>query len=357
MWTRWWASGAGVVCGAAMRCNRYDAGNYNRVGDHSTVLVFGEVHTALLQNSTALARHQVTALLDRVDGERARRFDRPIPHVVSPDDLTGVDCVLPSAVRRDTRCVGTVVGHTAVTGGHIVQGSARTCLSVVRRSSHRLPWSHYLTRPGTVESIGKTDVRDVALGFLAGPRRDTTLDVGAVSRRLVDGTQASPLLDRRPPFRSSRTTLRWVLLPATGEPTATFTIEDGAARTLTIRLDDPDREAVAGLCADLALHDWLLTTLVSLLDKHLPRPGPLPQRVRNLGPAVESLLHLWMPAARTPASLLPLWEELDQRSKLSRQWHTSVDRLRDHLALSTISLLAEAGPPLSSGGEEVRGPI
>ena len=304
------------------------------------------MHTALLQNSTALPQHQVTALLDKSTGVDVRRFERPIAHAVSPDTLTGVDCTLPTAVRRETRCIGTVLGHTSITGGHVVQGAARTGLTAVRRHGKRLPWSHYLSRPGTLEAVGKTDLPDVAAGFLTGPRQTTTLDVGAISRRLIDETQASTLLDRARPFRAQRTTLRWALFPEVGPPSARFTIEDATSRTLTVRLAEPDVVAVAELCADLALHDWLLTTLVALIEKHLTAPGPARERVRNLGPAIDCLLHLWMPAARLPATLLPLWQSLDHHSGLSRQWHTSVDRLRDQLSLQTMSMLEAARPPI-----------
>src|SRR5690349_15857270 len=72
------------------------------------VLTFGEIHTGLLQNSTALSGDRVSALLDLVVGERVRRFERPIAHTVSPDRLTGVDCGLPASSGRSTRGIGTV---------------------------------------------------------------------------------------------------------------------------------------------------------------------------------------------------------------------------------------------------------
>jgi hypothetical protein len=174
---------------AGVRCNL----TRNESGDltNTYTLTFGEVHTGLLQNSTALANDQVTTLLDRVVGERVRSHERPIPYAVAPDQLTGVDCVLPSAAHRDTRVVGTVVGHAAVTGGHIVQGSAYTEVNPAR--GQRQAWSHYLARPGTLEAIGKMDPADVAEGFLTGRRRTTTLEIGAISGRLLDEIQGAAL--------------------------------------------------------------------------------------------------------------------------------------------------------------------
>ena len=312
---------------------------------HAGVLTFGEIHTGLLQNSTALPSDRVSALLDLVVGERVSRSERPMTYASSPDRLAGVDCSLPSASQRDTRAIGTVISHLTVTGGHVVQGSAQTTILAVHRHGLRLPWSHYLARPGKLEPIGKLSPADVADGFLTGARRPVTLDVGAISGRAIDEIQASPLLDRKRPFRTSRTVLRWAVLPPpTGSGnSAAFSIDSKTVRTLLLGSAEHEPAAVQRLCEDLALHDWLLTTILTLLDNSLDAPGSRAQRVKKLHPAVEWLLHLWMPAARVDPALLPLWELLDERSGFSKQWRTSVDRIRDQLNLSTMTLLEEAG--------------
>lgn len=307
------------------------------------VLTFGEIHTGLLQNSTPLSSARVSALLDLVVGERVRRFERPIAHVVSPDRLDGVDCCLPSAAK--TQAIGTVVHHLSVTGGHIVQGSAHTAIDPVLRDGLRQPWSYYLARPGTLEPINKVNLADVVDGFLAGAPRPGVLDVGAISARAIDRIQSSKLLDRKRPFLSSRAMLRWAAVPAAGgENSASFVIESPTARTLLLRLDPELAEtlpvdAVRTFCETLALHDWLLTTILSLLDRSLETPGNRPRLAAKLHPAVEFLMHLWMPEARVDPVLLPLWEAVDHRSSLSKQWRTSVDRIRDQLNLSTMALL------------------
>jgi hypothetical protein len=326
-----------------VRCNliRNESGDLTNASQARYALTIGEVHTGLLQNSTALAGDRVTALLDRVVGERVRSHERPIPYAVSPDQLTGVDCSLPSGARRGTRAVGTVVGHAAVTGGHVLQGSAYAEVDMVR--GQRQAWSHYLARPGTLEAIGKMEPADVATGFLTGQRGAATLEIGAVSGRLMDEIQVSPHLDRERPFRSRRTVLRWAVLPAaSGGNSAVYTIESKTVRTLLIRYDERRTADLVALCEDLSLHDWLLTTLVSLLDRITGTPDTRVERVKRLDPAVDCLLHLWMPAARVEADLLPLWQSLDHRSGFSRQWHTSVDRIRDQLTLSTMMLLEAA---------------
>jgi hypothetical protein len=308
------------------------------------VLTFGEIHTGLLQNSTALPSERVSALLDLVVGERVRRSERPIARAVSPDRLTGVDCSLPSGSQRDTRGIGTVVSHLAITGGHVVQGSTQATIAPVRRHGQRLPWSHYLAQPGMIEPIGKLNLTDVATGFLAGSRRATTLDVGAISGREIDEIQASPLIDRKRPFRTSRTVLRWAVLPPSEEGnSASFSIDSKTMRTLLVHSEEHAADELQLLCEDLALHDWLLTTILTLLDSSLDTQGSRAQRASKLHPAVEWLIHLWLPAAHVDPSLQPLWDTLDARSGFSKQWRTSVDRVRDQLNLSTMTLLEEAG--------------
>ncbi|WP_148086343.1 SCO2521 family protein [Micromonospora sp. HM5-17] len=305
------------------------------------MLTLGEVHTGLLQNSTALSLDHTTQLLDLLVGQRVRRSERPIAYAVSPDQLTGVDCRLPTASGRVTRGVGTVVSHAAVTGGHVVQGSTYTRLDRAA-SNRRLIWSHYLSRPGRVETIGKVDFSDVAQGFLSPAPQPQTLNLGAVSARLMDVVQSSPRLDRRPPFRTKRTRLRWAIRPApdaTAEPRGTFRVESDTLRTLELTAPHDDVSALVELCEDLALHDWLLTTLLSLMEFSLTGPGTRAQKIDRLRPAIDCLLHLWMPAARLDESVLPVWRDLEHRPGFTRQWQTSVTRIRDQVTLSTIALL------------------
>ncbi|MCO8275403.1 SCO2521 family protein [Actinoplanes sp. TRM 88003] len=307
--------------------------------------MFGEIHTGLLQNSTALSSERVSALLDLVVGERVRRFERPVAQAVSPDKLTGVDCDLPSSSGRSARGVGTIVSHAIVTGGHCVQGSSYAKIEQVRRHGLRLPWSHYLARPGTIEPIGKVNLADVADGFLGDRQGVSALDVGAISDRAIDEIQASRLLDRLRPFRSSRTVLRWAVSRAPdGLNSVSFVIESKTVRTLLVRVDSAleaelPADAMLTFAEELARRDWLLTVVLSLLDRSLEAPGNRPHLMSMLHPAVEFLLHLWMPSARVDVTLLSLWESLDRQANLSNQWRTCVDRIRDQLNLSTIALL------------------
>lgn len=317
------------------------------------MLLLGEVHTGLLQHSTSLSSSQSERLLAFMRGERVRRFERPIGHVVSPELLTGVDCRLPTASGARVRAVGTIRYRTSLTGGHVLQGSS--VVAVTRgRSGVRQPWSHYLARPGRVEVLGKADLADVAQGFVAVRPSGALLNLGAISQRVMDEVQALPQLDRSPPLRIGRTRMRWVAITDQDPPTGTniprgevtYVVESGRLRTLRLRCGSHQAGAVAELCEDLALHDWLLSALLEVIERSQIGASSRAEVVERLRPAVEYLLHLWMPAARLAPTVTEFWSSLERRPGFTRQWQTTVDRIRDQLALSTIALLgvgAESG--------------
>lgn len=311
------------------------------------MLILGEVHTGLLQHSHSLPGTSCESILAFLRGEDVRRFQRPIACAESPALLTGVDCRLPTASGARVRAVGTVLHRASVIGGHLVQGSARARL--VRGSAgRRLPWSYYLARRGVVETIGKPNWDDVALGFTdgsAGGVGEPVLDLGAISRHMVDSVQAATLLDRTPPLRAGRTRLRWVaVIDDDGDAAAgelTFHIEGRQLRVVRLSCAPSQTRSVAAFCEDLALHDWLLTTLDEVVERTLHGAGGQVDRLDRLQPAIVHLLHLWMPAARADDLARRLWQSFELGSGLRRQWRTMVARIRDQLAVSNITLLRE----------------
>jgi hypothetical protein len=316
------------------------------------MLTLGEVHTGLLQHSSSLppdrAAHAVSLLL----GERVRQSERPIAYALSPEVLTGVDCALASLSGARTRAVGTTMSRACLTGGHILQGS--TYVRVVRSDANRrLPWSYYLSRPGFVEVIGRTDLRradrdgqmvdDLARGFVIPEPPIGTLDLGAISGRVMDSVQFRAGPDRAPPFKMWRTRLRWAAVPTeesseSAEPRVRFTIEEGNVRTLTVMANVDSPTHVVELCEDLALHDWLLTSLLLILERSQIGALRRSEVVHRLAPAVDHLLHLWMPAVRINQSLLGVWESIERWPGFTRQWRSSVDRVRDQVSVSTLAL-------------------
>ena len=301
------------------------------------MLTLGEVHTGLLQHSCSLTPDRSAHALALLLGERVRRCERPIAYAVSPATLTGVDCAFATGSGTRTRAVGTAISRACLVGGHILQGSSY--VRVVRgEANRRLPWSYYLSRLGSVETIGRADADDLVRGFVVAQPPVGTLDLGAMSGRVMDTAQIRASPDRKPPFKMWRTRLRWAAVPAateSAEPVVRFRIEEGNVRTVTVTAATGSPTDVVELCEDLALHDWLLTTLLLIIERS--RIGALPRGevVRRLAPAFDHLLHLWMPAARIDHSLLGVWESIERRPGFTRQWIANVDRIRDQVAVST----------------------
>jgi hypothetical protein len=303
------------------------------------VAVFGEIHTGLLQHSTPLPVRDCEEVVSAFRGERVRSAERPIPRTVSPARLTGVDCELAST-GGSARGVGCVTTVTSITGGRVLQ--AATVGRLVRsRGTHRRSWAHYLSSPGTIEVIGRAGPEALAAGHLSGVRRATTLDLDSITARALTAVQSNKSLDHNPPFRTGRTMLRWAALAG---PTNRVRLALGLRQRRTALVTCASLEAVAEFCADLALHDWLLTSLTHLIG----RSGIGEQRVRDrrnvvqrLAPAVDHLLHLWMPAARSESDA-ELWRRVDGYPALDRQWQLTVEQIRDQLALNTIELLTAA---------------
>jgi hypothetical protein len=315
------------------------------------VLALGEVRTAMLQNSVSVSSDVARRLLQLRPGEQVRFSERPISNAVSPDVLTGVDCRLATRTSRKTRGTGTVVTRAVVTGCRVLQGSTYTELAG-GGAEPRAPWSHYLSRPGVVEvATGRAGWDDIRDGFL-GQELSEALNLGAISDRMIDGIQRRAELDRAPPFRARRTALRWSLdstldstlrEPVDHGPRAHFTIVSPVLRTLRLSAAAGiDLLAVVRLCEDLALHDWLLTTLLELIELSQRAADRPVQTVERLRPAVEHLLHLWLPGAHVDESLLRVWEGFERRPGFTRQWDVSVHWIRDQIAVTTASLLGGA---------------
>ncbi|MFE7116880.1 SCO2521 family protein [Streptomyces sp. NPDC057654] len=319
-------------------------------GPEGQVIACGEVRTCLLQTSGSLSRDGSARLLRLRPDERVRVSERPNPYAVSPDLLTGVDCALPSASGRQVRGVGTVAARAVLTGGRVLQATA-LFRAGDRGTEQRMPWGHYLVRPGVVVPVGRLSVPDLRDGLLsAEPPAAGTVDLGAIAERLLTDVLEHPLLDRRPPFKSRRTRLRWAAVLSEGDGgdgaggavIERFTVADDRLRTLSLRLPGPDPAAAAAFCEDLALHDWLLTTLVTMVERSRLGSAEGPGAVLSLRPAVDHLLHLWMPKARVNRLLAPLWDALEREPGFTRQWHTLVQRIRDQLTLQAIPLLCDA---------------
>jgi len=296
-------------------------------------VILGEVHTGLLQNSSAVSPDLADDLLQLLRGEHVRRSTRPIAHSRSPEILTGIDCDLPATSGAQIRAVGTVVSRANIIGNHVVQGSSYASVDRQPRG-RRLPWSHYLSRRGTIETVGRAAAGQIVDGFLATSRSAESLDLAALSDRVLTTVQGNVRLDHRVAFKSERIALRWSVNPEHPGDEAAFVIGPDGVRRLTLPHRDRAPGDYAAFCEDLAMHDWLLTTLTTLVQRSRIGAAPRAAVLSRLAPAIDHLLHLWMPAARADSALLDVWHGFEAHPGFSRQWQVNVDRVRDQLSLS-----------------------
>ena len=310
-------------------------------------LTIGEVHTGLLLTSTAVPVDTAVELLAIVPGGSVRTRQRPIRYAWSPEVLTGVDCAAPLAERREVRIVGTPATRVSLTDGRIIQAGTHATFRQ-DPNGRRRPWSHYLAQPGVLEILGRASEESLAAGFLRGPSTARDLDLGAVNVRAIASIQRSEQLDHTPPFRSRRTRLRWSAETSDGEQGIAFTLGPDGLRTLRLRAPEPDPRALADFCADLALHDWLLSTLLDLVDRAVARSRPAAELIGMLRPGIDHLVHAWMPAAHASRNLDRIWQELDLRSGFSLQWQKTVERIRDQLSVGLIEALQPFTGPSGS---------
>lgn len=311
------------------------------------MVVFGEIRTGLIQHSHALSLRGATELLAMAPGERVRSSARPLAYAQSPEFLTGLDCRLPISGRA-TRAVGTALGRAVAVGGRVMQGSS---FAEIRRGTgnHRRPWSHYLARPGVLETIGKADLSRLLSDIGAAEPVHKSLNLSAVAQRTLDSLRRHRSLDRRAPFKAQPTRLRWIAYGAeefgpttTGTAAVSFTVQDSPQRIMVLRCDTVDPRSLAVLFEDVALHDWLLTTLSQLLDRTGIGNRDRGEVIARLQPAVDHLLPLWMPAVRVESALRGVWPALEKNPGFTRQWDNLVQRVRDQF---TVAAVAATHPP------------
>ncbi|MFI1915721.1 SCO2521 family protein [Nocardia sp. NPDC020380] len=316
------------------------------------LVLLGEVRTTLLPSSGALAGREASALLSLLPGQRVLLRERPLALAVSPSSAVGVDCQLATVSKSESRAVGTVAAHAVLVGGRIAQSSAAT--KVVRAAdTNRRPWSHYLTQVGSVELIHRigddtTAAVDLTEGYLEGSTAGT-LDLASISDRLLTQVRMDGRLDQRPPVRTAATRVRWAARVAPpvggavrGRTLFAFRLEDESTRSVRIMVPTVrDLAAVQRFCEDLAVHDWLLTTLASALSD-ASRNEPHRDTAELLSPLLEQLVHLWMPGAHTPPRLRELWTRLEADPGFTKQWTAQIGQLRDRLAVATLDALRSA---------------
>ncbi|GAA4978430.1 SCO2521 family protein [Yinghuangia aomiensis] len=297
----------------------------------------------MLAHSTPVTPTGAAELLALPCGRAVRTWTRPIARTVTPATATGVDCGLPAdTTGKRVRGIGSMLAHTALTGGRVLQANAFARVTSAT-TDHRLPWSHYLSHSGTVEAVGRIRATSLAEGFFDAGRTPDTLDPGGIAGHRLAAVQQSPDLDRRPPLKAARTSLRWAIVrgnPENPDRQAEFTVSGTHTRTLLLRAEDLDDVAdLLVFSEDIARHDWLLTVLGNLLD----HPHESPAYSHRLRMAAEHLAHLWMPASVPTPRTAELWDGFERVPGFTRQWSTMEARVRRTIAARTASMLEHPG--------------
>ncbi|WP_433361598.1 SCO2521 family protein [Actinoplanes sp. CA-142083] len=305
------------------------------------MLVVGEVDTGLLRGRDPSSSDDGRRLVELVAGERVLVATRPRSYVRSPERPVGVDCALAAGHARG---IGTALQRAAITDNEVVQGSAYASIVPADHTARR-PWSHYLARPGRIEAIGKPRW-DALAGDLVSPERaPAVLDLGAVAQRATNEVQSAARGGAEDSFRAARSRLRWVARVSDDDAPLSavhFEVHDRRLRLLTFTTGRLDAGRVAAACEDVALHDWLLSTLIESVRKSAIGLLPRGDTLRRLGPAIDRLLHLWMPAARADELTETMWTVLERRAGFSRQWTALATRVRDQFSVMLAESLSAA---------------
>ena len=149
------------------------------------------------------------------------------------------------------------------------------------------------------------------------------------------------MFDQRPPIKTGSTRLRWAAITDPGKPaTVAFRLAGNNRRRLRMVTGPVDPEQVAAAAEDLAVHDWLLTAVAARVA--LAKIGEDSRHtLRTLRPVVDHLLHLWSAGARTSPDLEFMWDALERRPGLTRQWTTMTERVRSQIDYGAADLAAQ----------------
>jgi hypothetical protein len=295
------------------------------------LLGFGEVRTCLIQNLGTLSAPASVALMQLTPGSPVSKVDRPVRRVVSPEQVTGVDCRLQVAREGRGRGIGTVLSHAVVTNGRILQGTAHVSLGRAS-STERREWRHYLRRQGVVEVLGSPDFHNVLDGYLADTSPARGLDLASISNRIIDEVQLSTHLDHTTALRAGTATVRWAVTLAPDTRPSVGIAKSDLPNFHVIRLSGApgDLAMLIRFCEEFALHEWLLTTVQDVI---VPRAETDIARGRDpldsLLFALNELVPLWMPPTHLGSDMKALWEAMESRTHYSRLFERQVARIRD----------------------------
>lgn len=294
------------------------------------VLAFGEVRTCLVQNRSTLSPMASAALLRLTPGSVVSEAERPVPRVVSPDQVTGVDCRLAVAREGRARAIGTVLSHGIITNGRVLQGGAHVALVPVS-STGRREWRHYLRRPGVAEVIGRAEPPDMMDGYLADCMPPRGLDLSSISDRLIDQVQVTSRLDHTTALRAPTTVVRWAasLNPDTRPTVGIAKSDTPNLHILRLSCAPPNLPLLIRFCEEFALHEWLLTVVQDVVRRAKTDLARDRDPLDTLLFALDELVPLWLPPIHLGPDMKALWEGVESRTQYSLIFERQITRIRD----------------------------
>lgn len=295
------------------------------------ILGFGEVRTCLLQNLGTLSPSASVALLQLTPGSPVSKVDRPVRRIVSPEQVTGIDCRLQVAREGRGRAIGTVLSHAVLTNGRILQGTAHVVLTPAS-STERREWRHYLRRQGVVEVMGSPRPDNVIDGYLTDVSPPRGLDLASICDRIIEDVQWSSRLNHTTALRAGTAAVRWAatLAADTGPTVAIAKSDQPNVHVIRLSGAPDDLPMLIRFCEEFALHEWLLTTVQDVI---VPRAET--DIARDRDPldtvlfALNELVPLWMPPTHLNSDMKALWEAMESRTHYSRLFERQAARLRD----------------------------
>lgn len=309
------------------------AGRDRRALPRAGAVVLGEVTTALLDQNAPLTREQTETSLRLAPGRPVAVREHPRRRAVSPEIFLGVDCSLAHGASGLVRGIGSVTARAVLTGGHVVQGSARATVRV-DGSGVRHRWGHYTTHPGVIEVIDAASPTDLVDGFLAVESSDSrSLNLGAVGAHVLDRVSADAT-DPGAQLKTRRTGLRWALRLIGGVAIPNVDLRPGTDGAWWISLSAHPEEiaAVTEFCEDVALNLWLLKALDTVCDRSIRNPAAM----RELKPALSYLGHLWLPEAHVKPAFRSMWQQLEDSTGVEREWTILLARVRDRITAGDV---------------------
>ncbi|MBW8802627.1 MAG: hypothetical protein JF587_02020 [Catenulisporales bacterium] len=294
-------------------------------------LALGEVRTCLIQNQGALSTPASVALMQLIPGSPVSKVERPVRRVISPEQVTGIDCRLNIAREGRGRAIGTVLSHAVVTNGRVLQGSAHVALTPAEAPERR-EWRHYLRCPGVVEVVGSPNPNNILDGFLTDSTPARGVDLASISDRVIEDVQGSSKLDHRTPLRAGTGVVRWAatLAPDTVPTVGIVKSDVSNVHTIRLRGRPDDLPMLIRFCEEFALHEWLLTTVMDVIvaraEVDIERDrDPL----ESLLFALDQLAPLWMPPTYLSERMKVLWDGLEDRTHYTTLFKQQVTRVRD----------------------------